>query len=370
MGHNTSMTSCKIFASVLSFLICFSSSKSGWSGNKIFAEGLNYTNRPVCGQWSQLAYTTQNASAFYSSITQLGSAWTTGNIYLDSLVWDSDFVDPEKNFNGADSTNFDQANYGLSYFTGHGSSFDYSAPQYNCTSHSNCTSPAPSQTPPAQCLYNPGTIYGTCFYGAEHLIGTCGSNPKFGNMPNAVSGIMKFGESTNSGTWAGAGTNGGINVAIIDNSNTLRSPAFGWQSIAPMFAGVHMIGVVMPIGWGSDNLDNQEVGPTFATRLRSNSSASVAEQWLLSLNDVSASLGSSCGVFPGGHGIGGATYGGGCGGRYIASLGQSCSFAQNTILYQNTTGAQSDANDATGSACLAYDYICNYDCQTYPFNKG
>lgn len=357
----------------ISFILFTFSTKSSLAGDQVFAEGLNYTNRTACSNWQQLTFTSNNASAFYLQLLQNNSPWTTGHLYLDSQVWDSDFVDPQLNANGDDTHNFDQVGYGLSYFTGHGSSGDFTSPQYNCSSHSNCTNPAPNQTGPGKCLWDPNIAFGTCFYKAEHLIGACGSNPKFNNAPNSVSGIMAFGESANSGSWAFAGTNGGVNVAIIDNSNTIRTPAFVLQSLGPMFAGVHMIGAVMPIGWGSDNIDNQEVGPTFGMRLRLHPTASVREQWLLSMGDVSSSQGTPCGNWGigGGHGIGGGgNYGGGCGARIVASLAQTCSFAQSTVTSQNTYGAQNDNNDPTGSSCISYIYMCNYDCATYPFDKG
>jgi len=356
--------------SVSSLLFSIFISKSLLAGDKVMAEGLDYTNQSICSEWSLLHYTVNNTRGFYNGLVTSGSPWQAGSIYLETSVWDTDFVDIQKNIAGQDYANFDHSGYGISYFSGHGSSGDFTSPQYNCSSHSACQSLIPSGTGPGKCLWNPGSAQGTCFFNAEHLIGTCSFISSFGNGPDSVTGIMKFGESPTSGTWAGAGSDGGVNIAILDNSNTLRSPTFAWQSLGPMFAGVHMMGVVMPIGWGSDNLDNQEVGPTFAIRLRSNPSASLAEQWLLSLNDVSASIGTTCGSTGGGHGIGGATYGGGCGGRYMGAISNTYSGAYSTVVYQSTYGAQNDNNDMTGASYLIYSYICNYDCQTYPFDKG
>lgn len=59
--------------------------------------------------------------------------------------------------------------------------------------------------------------------------------------------LSAFGESSYSGTWRGAGINGGANVVILSESNGVE-PNFFVQNTANAFAGVHMIATEMPTG--------------------------------------------------------------------------------------------------------------------------
>lgn len=363
-------------------------SREASANTKVFAEGVVYSNgtcamgpppaSPICGgTWAPLCNTSQNASDFYTRMTAPGTVWTAGHFYHDSAVWDSDFVDPDATTlaYGGDTANFDRSDTALSFFSGHGSCADYTSAAgkkpFNCVNDAACTTPGAGQTMPSRCLWDPFDGKGSCFYSAPHLIGTCSNSQQFGNAPVATGGLMKFGESTNSGGWAGAGTNGGINVAILDNSNAIRSPWFIWQSAAPMFAGMSLLGLIMPIGWGADAGDYGQVGPTFAIRMVANPSASITDNWLGALSDIPPGDGSSCGnsTIGGGHGIVGPA-GSGCGGHIMVSIGATCSSATSTVTYMSSFGAQNDYNDMTGAACQSNFYACNYDCVTYPFDKG
>lgn len=303
-----------------------------------------------------------------------GTIFTAGQRYTDSLVWDSDFIDPDRTGSSLDhdTTYFDHAGSFSSYFCGHGScnddpAFNGAFPRQSCTASSQCTKPGSGMTLPGYCVGSgpPNNNPGTCFYAMDrNMIIASNANNHYGSWMNYSNGArIKWGESTNSGGWSGAGTNGGQNFAIISNSCGLR-PSLYWQETNRLFAGIHALGIIMPITSGSDDVDAPDRGTYVAQGYATNAFSSVGLSFIDALNSMSQTEGWACGggnyTYGGGHGIGG------CGAQVIESVDVSPSLTNWHTLTESWVGMTLDSNDATGTGYIGAYIVCNYDCNTYP----
>jgi hypothetical protein len=309
-------------------------------------------------------------------INASGTIFTAGQRYTDSLVWDSDFIDPEASGSSLDqdATFFDHAGSFSSYFCGHGICDD--DPAFNglsaqsCTASTQCNKPPAGMAMPGYCLGNGPTqnSHGTCFYQmARKMVISSNSNNHYSNVINYSSGArIKFGESSNSGTWGGAGTNGGQNFAIISNSCGLR-PSFYWEETHQLFAGIHALGIIMPITSGSDDWDAPDRGTFVAQGFSSNINSSVGLSFIDAINSMAQNEGPGCPSgsgsnysHGGGHGIGG------CGAQVIESVDGSTSATNWHTLTESWLGMTLDGNDATGGNWISAYIACNYDCNNNP----
>jgi hypothetical protein len=296
--------------------------------------------------------------------------------YQDDNVWDTDFVDPDitRTSYDDDTLNFDFLGQSSAYFCGHGLCDDDPSVNYawqSCTTSSQCTNPQPAGSyGNGYCLgkgpsLGPG---GWCFYARNRnmiINNAPGNNYHNGWIEYSDGKFVKWGESANSGGWAGAGTNGGINFAIISNSCGLR-PWFQWQELANVFAGTHLVGVLMPIVYGSDVVDAPDRGQWIANGYVTNSGSSVALSFLDAINSITQNEGRPCPLagshytYGGGHGING------CGAHAIMSVDSTASSASWHVQVENWHNVTDDGYDAKGAGYNAILVLCNYDCNKYP----
>jgi hypothetical protein len=325
------------------------------AGNGMTVEATdNYTAFSGCPGPS-LAHNVQNVEGLYNNMTTTGGvSWTKYIEWNNASVWDRDMQDPEKVGNGAeDNNNMDQSTIALSMFSGHGSCGEWTG--QSCTTAANCTSPAFGQASPGHCYKNPGSSSGVCAYFAPRYAITCGDSDSFGHFANLSNGGAAFGESTSSGSWGGAGTNGNVNMLVMDVSCG-GTPGQEVNEYWNAFAGAHIISTVEPSASGSDTLDVSTRGSSLAAQFRANPNSSASISWLSAMNSVS---GGSC-ASGSGHGISG------CGAYISYSLAESQSWAEFLNGTESWSSLQNDGNDAFGAVYMAWVYQCNFNCNQYP----
>src|SRR5262249_14346929 len=136
-----------------------------------------------------------------------GTIFKPGLRYTNKLVYDTDFVDPDKTGHSFDDDtfNFDKAGNGVAYVCLHGVCNDTTT--QTCKSSSQCTKPEGGQSSPGVCINNgpPSNSSGWCAYYADRLMVTTAD--AFGNHTGGVinysNGQSKWGETSHSGNWAG-----------------------------------------------------------------------------------------------------------------------------------------------------------------------
>src|SRR5450432_763292 len=141
------------------------------------------------------------------------ASWTDGARFVDPDAWDRDWMDSDKISGGDDNSVTDQPSTAIAMYSGHGSCNEWTT--QTCTHSSACTSPGAGQSAPGACS---GVLFPRCNYFVPRTANLCGSGDAFGHQANLSSGNARFGESTPSGGWAGAGTNGNVNMVIMDIS--------------------------------------------------------------------------------------------------------------------------------------------------------
>lgn len=102
---------------------------------------------------------------------------------------------------------------------------------------------------------------------------------------NYTGGQVRWGESATSGAWAGAGTNGGTNLVVLDISHGIL-PTFWYQTLRNASAGVHMIATLMTAG--GDTANSAIRGSTFARMWAANPNGNVAQAWLDTMSSLPA----------------------------------------------------------------------------------
>jgi hypothetical protein len=325
------------------------------AGNGMTVEATNnYTAFATCPGTS-LVNNIRNVDGLYNNMTTTGGvSWTKRIRWTDAAAWDRDMQDPEKaGGNAEDNATMDESSIAISMFSGHGTCQEWTT--QSCTTSANCTSPAFGQSNPGHCYRNPGASSGVCAYFAPRFAITCGDSDSFGHFANLSSGGAAFGESSSSGSWAGAGTNGNVNMTIMDVSCG-ATPGQEVNEYWNAFAGAHIISTVAPSASGSDTIDVSTRGSSLAAQFRANPNSSASVSWLAAMNSVS---GGSCGSGSG-HGISG------CGAYVSYSLAESQSWAEFLNGTESWASLQNDANDSFGAVYMAWIYQCNFNCNTYP----
>jgi hypothetical protein len=304
-----------------------------------------------------------------------GITWSVLASWTNDEVWDRDFIDSDRSMTADDNSTFDAPGNAISMFSGHGLCDDYPVDSQghpidqHCSTSSQCTNPGTGnfgmvQTNPGSCTRGPSVDHGTCIYTAPRFISTCSSEDTFSGLADYSDGLVSLGESSNSGGWNGAGTNGGTNFVILDLSCGVR-PGHEVQGLWNAFAGVHNIATLMPTTYLADAIDSPSRGAKFSARWRANSNSSIALSWVYVINDMSISEGTSCGT-PNWRNPTGARGFAGCGANWAASVAQDFDHAQTLNRVETWIGAQNDANDATGAGWMTWTYVCNYDCSQFP----
>jgi hypothetical protein len=126
----------------------------------------------------------------------------------------------------------------------------------NCRSGGVCIADAPPNTTSGHCAYHRD----------RYLITTADAyGNHYGGLTNYSAGSVKWGETAAVGGWAGAGTNGGLNFALLSNSCGIR-PGFDHQQDSAIFAGVAVLGLIMPTTYGSASRGDWIRGALASTR--------------------------------------------------------------------------------------------------------
>jgi len=177
----------------------------------------------------------------------------------------------------------------------------------------------------------------------------------YGYNPTGTSPLsIALGEDSSSGSWAGVGTNGGVNIAIITNSCGVR-----WRARTAdqnrFFAGVHEVMMNMPVGNNylaiggplkSDTAQWSARGSTLANLIQTNLNQPASATWL------SPSL------------VSNDYYG--YGANLVAAGGPSAIDAISRLDNETWAQSQSDALDNNSDADGWYYYACNFsNCSSY-----
>jgi hypothetical protein len=306
-------------------------------------------DRYSCGA---LSNNIANADNFRNRMLSI-SGYTAGVRFTDGSVFPEDFVDPERKPGGADSSNFDRPGDAIAYFSGHGTCDDQTITA--CTSTAGCPDISGVEK---RCLrFTNSPLQGRCIYSRPRNIvvdRTGGSCERVNYSTNGVA----WGEDSSAGPWAGAGSNGGINLAVIDNSCGV-TPDLMIPELLNAFAGVSTIALIMPTRVGSDTADVANRGQAFADRYVANPNSAVGRSWIDAINSVTGGLG--CEFGGGNHGIVG------CGAHIAVSVELDQARAEWANGIETWVQLRDPANAAAGHGHMAWIYTCNYDCNNNPF---
>ena len=281
------------------------------------------------------------------------AGFSAGVRYTDRLVYPTDFQDPERIAGGGDTYNFDRAGDAIAYFSGHGTCDDQTSTV--CTTTAGCPDVAGTQK---RCLrYTDSPLQGRCVYSRPRNIvvdktgGAC-------NFVDYSTSSVRWGEDATAGSWAGAGTNGGVNLSVIDNSCGI-TPDLYVPEMLNAFAGVSSIALIMPTRVGSDTADVANRGSALADRYVANVNSAVGPSWTDAINSVTG--GSSCAFGGGSHGVVG------CGAHIIVSVEVNQARAEWANRTETWGQLRDGANDGIGWGWMSWLYTCNYDCNNHPF---
>jgi hypothetical protein len=292
-------------------------------------------------------------AGFWNAMT-VSSTWQAQIWFEDASVFDTDFYDPDLTggqFDN-DTNNFDPIGAGLSYFIGHGFCDDIT--NTACTSDANCGANAycpnfPLSGQTAACIIESPRTMWVSSYAAQHnnqvTYGAKSTNPQ----PLALA----LGEDANSGSWAGVGTNGSTNIAIITNSCGMRF-RYRTQDQNRFFAGVHEVMMNMPVGnihsspssSFSDTLQWSARGSTLANLILTNVNAPASSAWLtpsFTNNNYS-----------------------GAGANIISAFDSTATAVTSRMSGETWAQSTSETRDATSGAVGTYWYTCNFsNCSSY-----
>ena len=294
-----------------------------------------------------LSNSVANGDGFISGMTVAGSPWALKTRWTDRNVWDTDFLDNEVNRLGNDTANFDPPGGAISYFTGHGFCNDGCSTQ-SCTTTSACTTPVAGARMPGTCRFSP-LDSPRCCYMADRSAATSGNADAFAGRVNYTSGPVRWGESPSSGAWAGAGTNGGTNLVVLDISCGILPP-FWYLALRNAAAGAHMFATLLIAGGDTANVSDR--GATFAKMWAANPNGSVAQAWLDTMSSLPSTDGGACGN-QGGHGING------CGCNIVIAMDSTPQGAASKIG-EDWIDLRDDTRDATGNNWYSARWQCNY----------
>lgn len=316
------------------------------------------------GPGSDLPNSVADGQSFRDKILS-SSLFSSGKWYTNAYVWATDFYDPQRTgLNDQDDVYFDSSDSAISYFVGHGVCDTGDTTQY-CVSAITCTSPPTGSTSQAFCRRMPGDNFGHCSYTKytrQLVVGnTTGGGVPHGGTINYSSGNVKWGESSYSGGWAGAGTNGGTNMVVL-HSSCAEMSARGHE-IWPAFGGIHLLATTLVHSGDVGNSATR--GVHFATRGIVNPNGSVSQAWNDALNS-NTSRNTWCMNWAGTVSHGGGFGFNGCGAQITTSMGATSTEASQhhsetwyTLRY--------NANDGKGAGWWESHWTCNYDCNTWTF---
>ena len=334
----------------------------------LFIEGIN--NYSLVGQ-PNLSQSVNAATEFYNQMNQVTTDtysiwWNKNDFWLDDQACDTDLLDDAIVGVGQDSAWFDRSGgIAVSFWQGHGSCDDQTAHPTTCTSRAQCPN---WNGYVGVCTRRPKATSGTCEYSLPRRLVTSSTLDQFGHY--AFYNLMALGESTSSGGWAGFGTNGGTNLAVI-HSSCGATPGLYFETLKHLFAGIHIVATMAPADKNSDTADTADYGYILARSYMANPLGSVANAWNNVVN--SADSGNTNCRFADGtttpaHGF---TYltgssGSGCGCVIAAADEESDYWATWAVTAENWRDLQSDNNDALAGSNYAVAYLCNWDSVRYP----
>jgi hypothetical protein len=334
-----------------------------------YMQGESTNTYSTCGIYPDLSNRIANTTNFLNTMGEYNDEFELSNNWGNNDVYDCDFVDSDIDSQGDDLVSFDithpaseyDPGVAISFFSGHGVCDDIGGE--SCTDSSQCTNPnfSEGQSMPGVCTEGPNKSAGTCIYYKGRQVVTCSTHDAFGHFLDYSDGFTALGESADSGSWRGAGTNGGVNVVVIDNSCGIR-PGLEVDELWNAFGGAHGIALIEPTVAGADNIDVSERGAKYADLYNANPYSPAIGDWVVTMNSMGSSEGASCnGTSSGYRGIDG------CGAYIVLSVAESSSQADWHLETESWYQAMQDSdNDATEDAYMSWMYVCNYDCVTYP----
>jgi hypothetical protein len=339
---------CAVGSSAVVAMVVLSIGANAQTSNDVIVESVNNYGGP-----GNLNNSIANGDGFMQGMVFPGSRWIAGARYTDTAVYDTDFADSALTPVGADQTFFDRGGRAVAYFTGHGI-VDHGCSTVSCSSTSQCTQPNTATGPgvprlPGSCRFSPMDAPRCCYMVDRQAVVFSPAN-KFGGLINYTGGPVRWGESPQSGGWAGAGTNGGANLVVLDISHGVL-PTFWYQTFRNASAGVQLIATMMTAGGDTNNVPDR--GKTFASFYRADERSRVSESWVQTMNSLPASEGGSCPAGGGGHGFNG------CGCNFVMGMDNSLARAQGS-LNEGWVNLANDSNDAFGNQWYAARWVCNY----------
>jgi hypothetical protein len=283
-----------------------------------------------------------DGDGFVAAMTPPDSEWLVTDRWLDADVWDSDFLENPNR----DSLYFDKPGTAISFFSGHGALAPYGEnPPHRCSHSSECTSPPGGGTARGICKAagTPGHAPGDtaqCVYYNDRSLVVHGRVATFGNVANYTNGA-KWGESRNAGGWAGAGTDGGTNVVVLDSSWGVLA-SFWYEQTHRAMAGAHFLATTLPVT--GDYLNDPGRGAAFGKRWAQDSGSSAAQSWLVAMNALNN----------GGFDMGGC--------HFVIAYDESSARALKH-LDEDWTEIQNDGWDAKGNQVYWARWLCNWPSQ-------
>jgi hypothetical protein len=312
---------------------------SGCKSTGLVVETVNDYGNPK----TNLPNSHADGDGFIAAMTPEDSEWYVIHRWKDPFVWDTDFLDRKT----WDESNFDEPGTAISFFSGHGFTAPYGEnPSHRCSHSSECTSPPPGAGPRGICKAagTPGHAPGDtaqCVYYNDRSLAVHGAHDQFGGAANYSAGRAKWGESKNSGAWAGAGTDGGTNLVVLDSSWGVLA-SFWYEQTHLAMAGVHFLATTLPVT--GDYLNDPGRGAAFGKRWAQNRESSVSQSWLVAMNDLNN----------------GGFDAGGC--HFVIAYDESSERALKH-LNEDWTELQNDGWDAKGSQIYWAHWLCNWASQ-------
>ncbi len=191
------------------------------------------------------------------------------------------------------------------------------------------------------------------------------TNNHYGGVIDYSNSYCRWGEGPYAGNWAGAAENGGINFGLLSNSCGARFNLWP-QEITPLFGGMTVLGMIMPITpQSADDVDAPSRGTALANAYKTNPSGSIGEAWVESIVGIPYNDGTDCPYEGSSYAYGGGFGIQGCGAQLTYSVDSSSGYAIWDRDSETWSKATSDIYDSTGNSYWAAKWECNYDCNTY-----
>ena len=298
-------------------------------------------------------------------LTAPGTIFTSGTYWTEQNVWDIDFADNDITASGVDDDNvsFDMPGSGTAYVCLHGNGANTSTT--SCTSAAQCSSGG-------VCIGHgpPNNSPGWCEYDSDrNLINdACAYYNYRGGYTDYSANLTAWGESSvGKGCRSAAGTNGGINFGLLSNSYGTQ-PGFWWRQMEPLFGGMQVLGIVMPVTpQGADDVDAPARGTALSDAYRTNPNGSIGAAWVDSIVGIPQNDGGDCPGMGGSYQYGGGHGIAGCGAQLAYSIDATSSKSIWNRDSQTWNQISGNSYDATGCSYWAARWHRNYDCNSYPF---